>query len=270
MKYIYILALTFCFTVKAGVILDSIDQDQLDGITDDISGLFLYSTGSHGNTIAPGWSGELGVMGGVGQVPEFEEIVGETEDGSIPLALPTGYFILGVSTPFGLTIDFNWRPDILELENVGSEYYGAGLRYSILQNHGKGLNIEPSAYWSKAENFFEQDLNNVESEVTMNRTTVGAGITLGYEISWFRPYVYAGFAQTDLTIESTNSASVFDTSLSTNGKAESERESTVMRAGFNLGFGAGNAGFEVQRAFETTRIMFKFATGGNDWGFGIE
>lgn len=270
MKYSIYLYFVLVLSAKAGVILESITQDELDGITDDISGLFLYSTGSHGNTIASGWSGELGVMGGVGQVPEFEKIVGETEDGSIPLAFPTGYFILGISAPSGLTVDFNWRPDILQLENVGSEYYGAGLRWSILQNHGKGLNIEPSAYWSQAENFFTQELGSVESEVTMDRTTLGAGVTVGYELSWFRPYVYAGYAQTDLEIEATNSASVFDSSLTNGDTAESERESSVLRAGFNLGFGAGNAGFEVQSAFNTTRVMFKFATGGNDWGFGIE
>lgn len=270
MKFYVFLLLIFSYTANAGVVLDSITQSELDGITDDISGLFLYSTGSHGNTIAPGWSGELGVMGGVGKVPEFEKIVGETEDGSVPLVLPTGYFIFGLSTPIGLTVDFNWRPDILQLENVGSKYYGAGLRYSMLKNHGKGLNIEPSLYWSQAENFFQQDLNSVKSDVTMDRTTIGAGLTVGYEISWFRPYVYAGYADSELTIESTNSASVFDTSLTTNGKAYSERGSSVLRAGINLGFGAGNAGFEFQKAFETTRIMFKFASGGNDWGFGID
>lgn len=261
------LALGFVTSAQAGLILDSITGSELEGIHNDLTGLTLFTTGSHGNTVDTGWSGDFGVMGGVGRVRNLDSLVSDTSaENTIPLLLPNMFFVGSLSTPIGLSFDINWRPDIWQIEGLHTRLLGAGLRFAVSLGP---INIEPAISYTSGIFEFDQTINSTKSNIDIDRRITTAGLTLGFQASWFVPYIHAGYAQSDLTIDATNSTEVFDSTLSLDSSVDNTVEGYYGRVGFSVRLPAANLGIEYQNGFGNDRILIKIASGGNDAGFGI-
>lgn len=250
-------------SAHAGIVLQSLTQDDLDGIHQDIASLMVFSTGADGGPI-PGekpFKFQLGVLGGIGTA---ENILAETEDAGetnpIPAILPNIYFFGGAGFPGGLSVEFNWRPNFSRWLGLGfnSAYYAGGVRWSVTELLSIPLlNLDIGANYGIGGLSFDQTLNGLAANNSLDRTSYGAGVTAGLNLDFFLPYIHLGWSQSDVEITTTNIAAIFNPSLSTTDKAKSKIDTLVGRVGANLKFNEGSIGLEYQQAFYAHRVMFR-------------
>jgi len=239
--------------IYAGILLESLTQEDLDSVHKDVASLMLTSFVSSGAPIneGPGVEGlgiEIGVVGGLGSL----ENMTDDEVTSMPVMF-TGYIIGGISIPGSVTFEGYWRPRI-----YGTAYYGGGVRWTFTNLFDvKPLNIDIGSNYGRGTIEWGQTSNSQAVSIDIERNVFCGGSTIGAEFSWFRPYVYLGYAKSYLDIKTNNGISVFDPSLSGKDSAKSEVASFVGRAGLELKFQSGNMGIEYQQAFGDHRVVVK-------------
>lgn len=247
------LSLLFSVNAYAGFLMESVTQEELDNDHKDFANLMLASYVSPGAPIneGPGIEGfgiEIGAVGGIGSLIADDD----EETSSMPLMF-TGYFLGGISLPGSITLEGFWRPRF-----YGTAYYGGGARWTFTNLFDlKPLNIDIGGNYGRGMIEWGQTSNSESASIDIERNVISVGSTIGAEFSWFRPYVYVGYAKSYLDIKTNNGASVFDPSLSGTDSAESDVASFVGRVGFELKFQSGNMGIEFQHAFNNYRVIVK-------------
>lgn len=265
---ILISVFSFTGTVHASTVLSLITQDELDRVHGDLANLMIFTTMSSGapfgNEDTMGFGVELGIISGAswrdGTFKDVASGASET-DAAFPV-LPVALVTLGVSLPGHVTVEGIYRP---RLKDVGIDYgffrtffSGFGARWTFSSFLPvKPLNIDIGANYSVGEFGFGQTLDSIPSDINMDRRIFGVGSTIGAEFSFFRPYIYLGYAKSMMDITATNGFKVFSSSLTTTGSASSDIDSFVGRVGVELRFPVGSLGLEYQRAFSANRITVK-------------
>lgn len=243
-----------------------------NNVMEEFSSNFTNSTVSppstFGKKILPEVGFQIGIVGGVTKSPEIDRLVQSDSISYIPHA----GILVGVSGPYGITLDGLFVPSI-DVSDVDMEIYGFGAKWTITDVFWEWLPITLATrfHYNSTEVTYSQTINNastgnvpVNATVSIGNTVWGWNVAAGYPLAgFFEPYIGLGFADGngDLTITASGNATFLGQDVAVTGQnsAEANFTSFHMFAGMEFHFFIFNLGLEYNRVFDHNRFSTKFS-----------
>lgn len=250
----------------------NIDRSDFDKIVKEFSGNFAYSTVTPASSLGAVWGFELGVTGGVTDIPDTLAIVKR----AAPNTTMKDYFphaaaIGRVTVPLGITAEASILPAI-DASDVSLKSIAGAAMWTITDVFLEDLPV----HWaikgslSTTEVRFTQNVTpiaggaQVPATIELKDTMMGIHTLISKKFLVFEPYVSLGLikAKGTLSVLANVPATVFSSAFTTGDKATTEPSSAQFLIGVDARLAFLSLGAEYQRSFGTSgytgRLSFRF------------
>lgn len=254
----------------AGIALDQLTANDVDKINRDFSALFSHTTVSGASGLLDKKVYEVGIIAGLGRVPNINKKSNELDPGSAPGRLPAAGVAILYSYSKRTTLEIKYIPDL----TLGDIYLGSqslGAKFTLPEADDKNLNSAFRIYLSNNYLRSKQTINNSSTAgMSVDAKTEFASISLGgtfiesYRLVFgtvvFEPFVGLGAIQSfgDFRVKAPTGVTIFE---SRKNHEKSSQLGYNFMAGFNLHYLFTKVGFEYGRIYDSDRVMVKIAFG---------
>jgi hypothetical protein len=250
----------------------NIDRSDFDKIVRELSGNFAYSSVTPASSLGSVWGVELGVTGGITDIPDILAIVKRAS----PNTAMKDYFphaaALGrVTVPLGITAEAMILPK-LTAADVSLKHIGGALMWTITDVFFEDLPVHwavKGSYSTTSVNFSQNVTPiaggaQVPATIDFDDKMMGIHTMISKKFLFFEPYVSVGLikAEGTLSVLANVPATVFSNSFTTGDKATTEPSSAQFLGGLDVRLAFFSLGAEYQRSFGTSsytgRLSFRF------------
>ena len=234
---------------------ENLNESQASKVMEDFSSNLYYpsvTTASEKGTVGV----EAGVVAGVGQVPEIENI----SNGDVSV-LPHGMIFISGDLPFNLGAEFIFLPS-LDISDYSLSYYGGSVNWRFSETIpavSAILDLSLRASYNTSEFGYTQPVNNVDVDISYDNSSYGLTLLASRSFFVLEPFVGLGFASSDDELTATGNATIFDQSFTKKDSAESSSSGLLYLAGLQLDIPFANFAAQYSNVFGNHRYTGKFS-----------
>ncbi len=231
-----------------------LEEDDVKAVLKDFSANFIHTTVSGASSLGDVVGIELGVVAGATDAKNLDRLSEEDVD-----KLPYAGLIGVLSFPYGIGIEANIIPKTSSDDSTfQSSSYAVHWNLMDAFNPDSLIGVRVRAYSGTVDFDFEQEVNNVDVDVSVETNTQGGDITASLRVgSFLEPYFGIGTVTSKGKMEVDGSETIFDTDFTSSDSVEETVSGSTMYAGILLKLFVINLGFEYGSMLGTTRYAGK-------------
>lgn len=262
--FLILLALVPWSAQAASISFTNMTREDFDRIVKEFSANSQFTTVSPASSLGQTWGLEFGVVGGLTDTPDIQEIVKRADPTVKDLdRFPHASAIAILSVPYGITAEAGFVPKITQ-DNVNYSQFGGALKWTMTDVVLTELpvTIAPRFFYTNTSLDFQQTISSIPVDVSFDNKLYGGSLMFSKKLLVFEPYIAGGYVKANADISAVGSATFFNTSFTSTQGASSTQDSFFYTAGLNIQLAFFVLGAEFNRAFEknsgTAKLSFRF------------
>lgn len=268
-----ILSLSFYATAIAGdYSFTNIGQSDFENISKELSANFTHTSVSPAAALGSIWGVEAGLILGVTKTPDINKLVQEFDSSVDADMLPHAGLLAIVTIPFGITGELSFIPE-QDTNDVEFSTASIAAKWTITNHFFSNplVDVAIKGHLSSSSLSFKQVINNystsnidVDGTIKFDEQVYGAHLVANAKIlPIITPYIGIGFlrGKTELEIDATGTATIFDQSYSLSDMQKNEVTSSSSHFFLGAQFSVllVRFGLEYSNLFGTNKYTGKFS-----------
>jgi hypothetical protein len=237
----------------------TITQNEFANMSEEFLGNFTHTSVSGASSLGAIFGFEVGILAGVTQAGDLEEIIQRADSTFDQGYLPHAGLLGRVTIPFGVTFEATVFPTI---KTSGAEFsqMSGGVQWDFFSL--PLVNVAAKVHFSKGDFKLDQDIGtDPNGNLSYDHTIFGAQVLASLNALIIEPYAGIGFARgkSELDFSATAGNNLF--AFTDARSASYSKTSPHLLVGANLNLLLVNLGLEYANVFGTSRVTGKFTLG---------
>jgi hypothetical protein len=235
----------------------SITSSQLQEIVKEFSANQGHTSVSGAAPLGHLYGFEVGVLGGVTQTPDIENLVHQTSPSTNVSQIPNVAILGAVTIPLGFTFETNFLPKVGS-SDLKASVFSLAAKWTLTEVVIPYLpfSLALKGHYATTELDGNTTVNNVATTMKYTSNVYGLDLLASKDLVFMEPYVSVGYMSGTGKL-STGAGDIFDPSLSTSGSASATGSGLRFMVGTEFKLALIKIGFEYQNALSTSRYLGK-------------
>lgn len=244
--------------IAQGLEFSNLTQNDVDDIINDMSSANSHTSVSGASSLGALFGFEIGIVGGMAQTPNIDQLVKDAgvDDGASEL--PYGGLLARVGLTSLFVFEMVYFP---EMDFDGTSYQSTSFaaQYNFLSL--PMLSFALKGYMTNTSAKYTQQVSGADVDVAIDNQITGVQLLVSAPLLVVEPYIGIGQVFANGTIDVTGSQTIFDTTLSSKDSLDSSPSSFQYFAGAEVNLLLFSIGAEVSHSFDSTRYGVKASFG---------
>lgn len=256
---IAIIILVFSFSVFSSDFgLENLTKKQFKGLVEEMGANTKHTTVSGASLLGDGKKYEFGLVLGNTQADTLKSLLSSySTDGTTAMNALPYYGLLGMVTlPYDLTGEVVYLPEI-GMSGVRSTFASGALKWTLPNKWDLPFDSAIRAFGGFSRTEWGQTVSSTPVDVEAKGKSYGLEGVISRKFGFVDPYFNLGYMFTNGEINTTGSATIFDSSFTSSNTVDESASAMTYAFGANLTALFMRFGAEIGEAFDNRFIRFK-------------